>query len=112
MRIDKLRTHLSVEHISDIERRYPLVSGDSSGWPRNLYEERHNLMIDSQRYPLFQEPLIECIPRYQSGTEVNGVIVGEIPKDGCSQEELEKSTAAIISHFKVNPDLEKKLLNA
>lgn len=112
MRIDRLRKHLTSEHLSDIERRYPLVSGSTSGWPLNLYEERRSLMENPRRYPLFQEPLVECIPRYQSGTLLNGVVVGRIPEKDCKPEELEKATMAIMNHFDVEPFLEKKLQHA
>jgi Lhr-like helicase len=109
MRIDRLREHLTSEHLSDIERRYPLVSGSTSGWPLNLYEERRSLMENPQRYPLFQEPLIECIPRYQSGAILEDIVIGRIPQMDSSTEELEKATMAIMHHFKVEPSLKEKL---
>ena len=62
LRIEKVRQELEESHITDIERRYPLVSGTEDGWPTpGLYENRRKFY---DKYRLLQEPIIECIPQY------------------------------------------------
>jgi Lhr-like helicase len=102
MRIDSLRKHLRREHINDIQRRYPLVSGSSSGWPRDLYQERDDLMTNPSRYPLFQEPLIECIPIYKPGEILNGIVVGEVPSSSATEEEINAATQAIVQSYNLD----------
>lgn len=113
MRINSLWNSLKNEHISDIQRRYPLIAGEASGWPKNLQKERFSLMTESSRYPLLQEPLIECIPRYKAGRKLdNGTIVGKIPEMNSSEEEFESATKAIMEEYEVEGGLEIKIFNA
>jgi len=63
VRISKVKNKIEREHIADIQRRYPLVSGDT--WPSNLTENRKKLWTGPDAiYSLMQEPIIECIPQY------------------------------------------------
>ena len=87
--IDKVRE----EHLNDLRRRYPLVDAVDRGWTQPLSQDRDELMIDPERYPLIQDPLIECIPRYKREK------IGEIPK-------LKDSDG----HWKYTPDeVEQKI---
>ena len=113
MRINALWNNLRNEHISDIQRRYPLIAGEASGWPKNLQKERLSLMQDSDRYPLLQEPLIECIPRYKLGRKLsNGFVVGQIPTKNAIEDEFNIATQAIMEEYEVPKDLEKQLKSA
>jgi len=113
MRINALWNNLRNEHISDIQRRYPLIAGEASGWPKNLQKERLSLMQDSDRYPLLQEPLIECIPRYKLGRKLsNGFVVGQIPTKNAHEDEFNLAIQAIMKEYTVPKDLEQQLKSA
>lgn len=64
MKINQVKNKIESNVVADIKRRYPLIDGTQNGWPQSLDDSRDRLIQREGDYPLMQEPIVECIPKY------------------------------------------------